>query len=73
MYITQVYCFRTLTWENGYQKGNEVEESMWGDINFKFPDGIYSSSGDSTDHSGDYSAQLLMIEMSHRKYNSGEG
>lgn len=63
----------TLTWENGYQKGSEVEESMWGDINFKSPDEIYSSSSESTNHSGDYSARLLMIEMSHRKYNLGEG
>ncbi|XP_014513941.1 transcription factor EMB1444 isoform X1 [Vigna radiata var. radiata] len=62
-----------LTWENGYQKGNEVEESMWDEVNFKSPDELYSSRGESTDYSGDYSVRLLMIEMSHRKYNFGEG
>ncbi|TKY65981.1 dimerization protein [Spatholobus suberectus] len=63
----------TLTWENGYQKRNEVEESMWGDINFKSPDELYSSTGESTDYSGDYSARQLMIEMSQRQYSLGEG
>ncbi|KAK7292915.1 hypothetical protein RJT34_15772 [Clitoria ternatea] len=63
----------TLIWENGYQKRNEDVESMWCDINFKSPDEVYSSSGGSTDDSGDYSAGLLMIEMSHRKYSLGEG
>ncbi|QCE11784.1 Transcription factor MYC/MYB N-terminal [Vigna unguiculata] len=62
-----------LTWENGYQKRNEVEESMWDDVNFKSPDELYFSRGESTDYSGDYSVRLLMIEMSHRKYNLGEG
>ncbi|KAL9289828.1 hypothetical protein ACSQ67_024392 [Phaseolus vulgaris] len=62
-----------LTWENGYQKGNEVKESMWDDFNFKSPHELYSSRGESTDYSGDYSVRLLMIEMSHRKYNFGEG
>ncbi|XP_061348665.1 transcription factor bHLH155-like [Gastrolobium bilobum] len=63
----------TLTWENGYQKRNEAVESIWGDINFKSPDDVYSSSGESTDDSGDYSARLLMNEMSHLKYCLGEG
>ncbi|RDY11125.1 Transcription factor bHLH155, partial [Mucuna pruriens] len=59
----------TLTWENGYQKRNEIEGSMWGDINFKSLDELYSSNSESID----YSARLLMVEMSHRKYNFGEG
>ncbi|KAK7339705.1 hypothetical protein VNO77_20386 [Canavalia gladiata] len=63
----------TLTWENGYQKRNEDVESIWGDINFKSPEEVYSSSGESTDDSEDYSVQLLMIEMSHHKYSLGEG
>ena len=46
---------------------------MWGDINFKFPDEVYSSSGESTDDLGDYSAGLFMNEMSHHKYSLGEG
>jgi len=73
VYDTTLSCFRNLTWENGYQKGNGVKESMWGDFNFKSPDELYSSRGESTDSSGDYSVRLLMIEMSHRKYNLGEG
>ncbi|KHN04065.1 transcription factor EMB1444-like [Glycine soja] len=59
----------TLTWENGYQKRDEVKESMWGDLSFKSPDELYSSSGENSD----YSARLLLIEMSHRKYSLGEG
>lgn len=46
---------------------------MWDEVNFKSPDELYSSRGESTDYSGDYSVRLLMIEMSHRKYNFGEG
>ncbi|KAK7395242.1 hypothetical protein VNO78_15792 [Psophocarpus tetragonolobus] len=64
---------KTLTWENGYQKRDVIEESMSGDINFKSPDELYSSGSESTDCSGDYSARLLMIEMSHKKYSFGEG
>ncbi|KAG5106483.1 hypothetical protein JHK82_043453 [Glycine max] len=58
-----------LTWENGYQKRDEVEESMWGDLSLKSPDELYSSNGENAD----YSARLLMIEMSHHKYSLGEG
>ncbi|KAL2336560.1 hypothetical protein Fmac_011006 [Flemingia macrophylla] len=59
----------TLAWENGYQKRDEVEESTWGDIHFQSPNELHSSSGESTD----YSARVLLIEMSHRKYSLGEG
>ncbi|XP_020226029.1 transcription factor LHW isoform X1 [Cajanus cajan] len=62
----------TLAWENGYQK-KDAEKSTWGDINFQSSNELHSSSGENTDYSGDYSAQLLMIEMSHRKYSLGEG
>ncbi|MED6200082.1 hypothetical protein PIB30_081850 [Stylosanthes scabra] len=64
----------TLTWEDGYydyQKSNETVGSMWGDINLKFP--AETSSGESIDDPGDYSAGLLMAEMSHHKYTLGEG
>ncbi|KAK7256790.1 hypothetical protein RIF29_30275 [Crotalaria pallida] len=66
----------TLTWENGYhgyQKTNEVVDIMGGDFNFKSQDGVYYSSSESTDGFGDYSARLLMNEMSHLNYNLGEG
>ncbi|XP_057754389.1 transcription factor EMB1444-like [Arachis stenosperma] len=66
----------TLTWEDGYygyQKTNEAAESMLDDINFKFPAEVYSSSGEIIEDPGDYSAGLLMAEMSHHKYSLGEG
>jgi hypothetical protein len=65
-------CFRTLTWENAYQKSNQPLGSMWGDISFESPDDVYSSR-EGTDDSGDYSVRLHMIEMSRRKYSLGEG
>ncbi|XP_019460942.1 PREDICTED: transcription factor EMB1444-like isoform X2 [Lupinus angustifolius] len=66
----------TLTWENGYygyQKTNEAMENLGGVLNFKSQDWIYSSRGDITDGSDDYSCRLLMTEMSHLKYSLGEG
>lgn len=46
---------------------------MGGDLNFKYQDGVYSSSGENADDQGDYSARLLVTEMSHLNYNMGEG
>ncbi|CAL0304478.1 unnamed protein product [Lupinus luteus] len=66
----------TLTWENGYygyQKTNEVVESLGGVLNFKSQDWVNSSRGDSADGSEDYSSRLLMTQMSHLKYSLGEG
>ncbi|KAE9592052.1 hypothetical protein Lal_00038286 [Lupinus albus] len=66
----------TLTWENGYygyQKTNEVVESLGGVLNFKSQDWVYSSRGDNTDGLEDNSCRLLMTEMSHLKYSLGEG